>query len=120
MTPEGRVKVKVRKLLDLMIRQKLSIYAFMPVQRGLGASALDYYCCISGWFVAIETKVPGKKLTLRQVITAKEIAAARGLVCVVRNDDDIIALAAMLWEKRESCIYDVLGSKEIYGELWCR
>ncbi len=84
-TPEGAVKAKIKRALEALPRQ----YRFMPVQAGLGAPGLDFYCCISGWFIAIETKVPGKKLTPRQRQTAMEIAGAGGVVYVIRDQDDI-------------------------------
>lgn len=85
MTPEGRVKAKVKKALETLPAP----YRFMPVQNGMGAPGLDFYCCICGMFVAIETKVEGKKLTDRQRETASQIAAAGGLVYVVRTEADI-------------------------------
>lgn len=85
-TPEGRVKDKVRKALNSLP----SHYRFMPVQNGMGAPGLDFFCCIESMFVAIETKVEGKKLTDRQRETARKIAEAGGLVFVIRNDGDII------------------------------
>lgn len=86
MTPEGRVKARVDRELN---RGGLAYYKFKPVQNGMGAPGLDYYTCIRGWFVAIETKVEGKKLTPRQASTAKDIVTAGGTVFVIRNDYDI-------------------------------
>jgi hypothetical protein len=57
MTPEGKVKAAVNKVLA---RYK-KIYRFMPVPYGYGESSLDYLICVNGRFVAIETKAPGKK-----------------------------------------------------------
>lgn len=91
-TPEGKVKAKVKRALEKLP----SVYRFMPVQNGMGAPGLDFYLCIGGLFVAIETKVPGKPLTARQLTTAQEIASAGGLVFVIRNDDDIEHMVARL------------------------
>lgn len=85
MTPEGRVKAKVKRALATLRRH----YHFMPVQNGMGAPALDYFCCISGLFIAIETKVPGKGLTDRQRLTANAIVAAHGIVYVIHDDHEI-------------------------------
>lgn len=93
MTPEGRVKVKVNKALSSLPQA----YRFMPVQNGMGAPGLDYYCCIAGRFVAIETKVEGKPLTPRQEITKANIEAAGGTVFVIRTDDDIALMMARLY-----------------------
>lgn len=105
-TPEGRVKTKVKRALG-------EHYRFMPVQNGMGAPGLDFFCCIEGLFVAIETKVPGKPLTPRQYETAKAIARSGGLVFVIRDDADIYAMFAKLaiWASRQrgpGIIYDKL------------
>ena len=85
MTPEGRVKAKVKRALATLPQK----YHLMPVQNGMGAPALDFYCCVSGFFVAIETKAPGKKLTPRQELTAKAIRGAGGFVFVIDSDTAI-------------------------------
>lgn len=87
MTPEGRVKAKVKRALTTLPR----CYSFRPVQNGMGAPGLDIYCCINSTFVAIETKTPGKKMTPRQETTAAEIRAAGGLVFVVDGDETLDA-----------------------------
>jgi hypothetical protein len=84
-TPEGKVKAKV----DRALASLSNCYKFKPVQNGMGAPGLDYYCSINGRFVSIETKVPGKNLTPRQEITKSQIEASGGLVFVIRDDDDI-------------------------------
>lgn len=81
-TPEGKVKAAVKKLLESYD----GIYFYMPVPGGFGKATLDYLCCVRGQFFAIETKAPGKKLTLRQATTVAEIQAAMGKVFVV---DDV-------------------------------
>lgn len=92
MTPEGRVKAKVDRALAKLSRT----YKFKPVQNGMGAPGLDYYCCINGLFVAIETKVPGKHPTPRQEETIKSIRAAGGLVFVIHDQDEINAMVALI------------------------
>jgi hypothetical protein len=88
MTPEGRVKAKVNKVLKTFPR----LWKFMPVQTGYGLPALDYLLCVGGRFIAIETKVKGKTLTPRQLDTKAAIEAAGGIVCIV-DDDASLALA---------------------------
>ena len=90
-TPEHKVKEKVKRRLLSEFPKR---YLFMPVQNGLGAPALDMYCCIptgdetwSAIFVAIETKAPGKRLTTRQEDTKQRIEEAGGFVYVVDGDD---------------------------------
>lgn len=106
-TPEGRVKDKVRKALKGVEPR----YTFMPVQNGMGSPALDWFCCIKGCFVAIETKVPGKKLTDRQRTTAMEIKRAHGTVFVIRDQEDINHMIGHLAN-------GVLFQATIYDKLW--
>jgi hypothetical protein len=106
MTPEGRVKAKVNRALDKLAP---NVYRFMPVQQGLGAPALDYYICTNGWFIAIETKVKGKKLTPRQEVTKAKIIAAGGKVFTVDDDASLetaiqyITTCLLSCTNREEC-----------------
>lgn len=81
-TPEGRVKAKVNRLLD----KYKGMYRHMPVPYGYGASTLDYLICFRGRFLAIETKAPGKKPTDRQKMIADQIRAAGGVVFIIDGD----------------------------------
>lgn len=81
MTPEGRTKAKVKRVLG-----KPGIYFHMPVQNGMGAPTLDFVGCAAGQFFAIETKAPGKKPTPRQEITISQMQAAGGKVFVIDGD----------------------------------
>lgn len=83
MTPEGKVKAKVNKALEEF---GPLVYRFMPVQNGMGAPGLDYFLCVNGHFVSIETKAKGGKLTPRQELTKQKIEAAGGWVFVVYDD----------------------------------
>lgn len=94
MTPEGRVKAKVKKALDTL---KTDVWRFMPVQTGFGSPALDYLLCIRGRFVSIETKAPGKKLTPLQESTKAAMEAAGGIVLVVWDESSLeIAMKIIL------------------------
>jgi len=93
-TPEGRVKKKVKAALDTL---GSDCWRFMPVQTGYGAPALDYLLAIRGRFVAIETKAPGKKLTALQEGTKAAIEAAGGIVLVVWDESSLaIAMKIIL------------------------
>lgn len=94
MTPEGKVKAKVNRRMRDHFGTRL--YRFMPVQNGMGAPSLDYLCCVSGLFVAIETKVPGKHMTPRQIITRDEIEMAGGLVFEIHDDAEIDTMIAQI------------------------
>jgi len=93
-TPEGRVKAKVKKALDKL---GTDCWRFMPVQTGYGVPALDYLLCIRGRFVAIETKAPGKRLTALQEGTKAAMEAAGGIVLVVWDETSLeIAMKIIL------------------------
>ena len=94
-TPEGKVKNKVNKALA---KYGAQVYRFMPVQMGYGAPALDYFLCAIGVFIAVETKVKGKKLTPRQVATKTQIENADGKVFVVDDDKSLKKLTEYLDE----------------------
>ncbi|EIZ87132.1 VRR-NUC domain superfamily [Methylobacterium sp. GXF4] len=83
MTPEGKVKKKVKDLFT----QYPHIFYDMPVPGGYGKSTLDFICCINGLFFAVETKAPNKEPTKRQEGLMNDILAAGGAVFVVAGDD---------------------------------
>jgi len=83
MTPEGKVKEKVKKVL-----KEYNAYYHMPVQNGMGKPSLDFICCHKGRFLAIETKTEKGKLTLRQEATIDEMQAAGAIVLVIRGESD--------------------------------
>ena len=74
MTPEGRVKQNISRIL----KSFPFVYSFMPVQYGMGASGVDYHCVAGKYYqfgdvaemipVAffIEAKKPGDDPTDRQ------------------------------------------------------
>jgi hypothetical protein len=85
MTPEGRVKHLVKK----MLAEFTGLHAHWPVQNGMGSPTLDCIVCCRGYYVAIETKAPGKHPTPRQELTIEHIKAAGGLVFVISNDREV-------------------------------
>jgi hypothetical protein len=107
MTPEGRVKNKVKDLLRVH-----NAYWFMPVQNGMGAPALDFmHVQIHGAPVfAIETKAPGKTLTVRQARTVAQIRAAGGTVFIIDGDTKELEQ----WLKKTVSIFP--NSKSTCGE----
>lgn len=80
MTPEGRIKDQVKKLLA---NYGDELDAFWPVQNGMGSPALDCIICYKGQHVEIETKAPGKKPTPRQEITIAKKRKAGSWVYVI-------------------------------------
>lgn len=82
-TPEKKVKLAVRKILD-----RLGIYHFMPPGMGLGRSGIpDIIGCYKGHFVAIECKAGKGKTTALQERELQWIADAGGFTFVAREDN---------------------------------
>ena len=83
MTPESRVKAKLKKWLDFN-----SYYHFWPVQMGMGAATVDCLACIADRFWAIECKREGiRKPTSRQAAVMARIRAAGGVTYLVTMKD---------------------------------
>jgi hypothetical protein len=80
MTPEGYIKKRVKQRLA-----ELRAYQYWPVPGVLGTTTLDCVAVIAGKPVFIETKAPGKRLTLRQLRIKHQIEAAGGTVLVIDN-----------------------------------
>ena len=72
MTPEGKVKVRVKNILNAY-----GAYHFWPVQTGMGARTLDCLGCHNGRGFSIETKAPGQKLTEQQRAIADRMEYSR-------------------------------------------
>jgi hypothetical protein len=93
-TPEGKVKQDVRKLLT-----EFNIWFYMPVQTGYGVGGIpDFICCWKGMFIAIETKAPGResRVTPAQRQRMTEIREHGGRVVVVSSADELRLWLGML------------------------
>jgi hypothetical protein len=85
MTPEGKVKDKIKKILKAK-----GIYYAMPHGAGYGnAGVPDFLCCVQGWFLAIEAKAKGGKPTALQVKNMDDIRSSGGVSLVV--DEETLA-----------------------------
>ena len=82
MTPEGRVKKLITKILKFY-----DAYYFMPVQAGYGTMGLDYHCCSEGRALFIEAKSETGKLSPRQIRLIQRIRASGGVVFVIFGTD---------------------------------
>jgi len=88
-TPEGKVKDAIKKLL-----KSRDIWYYLPVSNGMGQHGIpDFICCVppTGKFLAIETKAPGK---LRTVTPLQEraignIRTAKGWALVIDDVEDL-------------------------------
>lgn len=80
MTPEGKIKAAVKKLLA---NYGDELDQFWPVQNGMGSPALDCIVCYRGRHIEIETKAPGGVPTPRQEITIAKKKKAGAWVFVI-------------------------------------
>jgi len=90
LTPEGKVKVQVKKILD----RYPSRYRFAPATGGFGSSGIpDIVACIHGKFIAVECKAKGNKPTGLQMKNLRDIEAAGGYPYIV--DETGVGVFAM-------------------------
>ena len=93
-TPEKKVKLKVRAILDW----DKDIYYFTPMTGGYGRSGVpDIVGCYKGRFFAIECKAGKGTTTALQDKNIKEIEKAGGRVIVV-NENNLEEVRLMLSE----------------------
>jgi Holliday junction resolvase len=93
-TPEKKVKLKVRAILDW----DKDIYYFTPMTGGYGRSGVpDIVGCHKGRFFAIECKAGKGTTTALQDKNIKEIEKAGGRVIVV-NENNLEEVRLMLSE----------------------
>jgi hypothetical protein len=79
MTPEGRVKKRVKEILN-----ELGAYYTMPMGTGFSSSgAPDFIICIAGLFYGIECKANGGKPTALQLKHHDDIRKAGGIAVVI-------------------------------------
>lgn len=92
MTPEGKVKARIKAVL----KKYENLYYDMPVPSGYGKSGLDFHGCYNGRYFAIEAKAPGKEPTVLQRSVIRQILAAGGMCFVVSDDRELGILEAWL------------------------
>ena len=94
MTPERKVKDKVKKILDAH-----GAYYFLPATHGYGSSGVpDIVACVKGRFIGIECKAKGNTTTALQDRNLKQIGDTGGIALVI-NEHNLNALVEAL----ESC-----------------
>jgi len=80
-TPEAKVKKRVRKVLD-----ELDAYYVMPVTGGYGSSgAPDFLVCYRGKFIGIECKAGDNQPTALQFKNLRRIQDCGGAALVVNE-----------------------------------
>ena len=83
MTPESKVKARVKKILDY-----LGAYYFMPATGGYGRSGIpDIVGCYKGVFFAVECKAGKGIPTALQEREIQKIIKAGGAAWVVNEDN---------------------------------
>jgi len=81
MTPEAKVKAKVKKLL-----LEYNAYFFMPATHGYGSSGVpDIVACFNGRFIGIECKAGSNKPTGLQLMNLNSIERTGGLSFVINE-----------------------------------
>jgi Holliday junction resolvase len=81
MTPEAKVKKRVKEELD-----KMGVYHFSPMQNGMGRAGIpDIIGCFDGHFIAIECKAGKGTTTALQERELTRIQNAGGYALVVNE-----------------------------------
>jgi len=82
-TPEGKVKIKAKKILD-----KLGAYYFMPMGGPFGRSGIpDIIGCLNGRFFGIECKANGNKPTALQMRELQDILDHGGISMIIDENN---------------------------------
>lgn len=97
MTPEGKVKQKIKKVLA-----KHDLWQYWPVPSGFGRRTVDALCLYYGRFFVIEAKRPGKEPTALQARELEDIKKKGGVAFVIDNDEGVQALDEWLEEMRDT------------------
>lgn len=96
-TPEGKVKANITKLLKSYDK----LWYFMPVPGGFGVRTVDYIGCYRGVFFVIEAKRPGKDATDLQKLAMQQVRDAGGAAFLINDDTTLAVFKAWLdaWTK---------------------
>jgi hypothetical protein len=90
-TPEGKVKQKVKKILD-----ESKAYYVMPMTGGYGNSGIsDFIVCISGYFLTIETKA-GKNAPTALQLKHMRLTREAGGTALIINEGNLSSLKSTL------------------------
>ena len=98
MTPEAKVKAKIKAIL-----KEERIYYAMPIGTGYGNSGVpDFLCCVNGLFLGIEAKANGGKPTELQKKNLKDIELCGGYTAVINeNASDLQYLVELIKQLKE-------------------
>ena len=96
MTPEAKVKVRIRAILDAA-----NVYYAMPIGTGYGNSGVpDFLCCVGGRFLAIEAKARHGHVTALQERALQKIKEAGGFAMVI-NEESMPGLVQVIRSLQE-------------------
>ena len=113
MTPEGRVKKRVKEILN-----ELGAYYTMPMGTGFSSSgAPDFIICIAGLFYGIECKANGGKPTALQLKHHDDIREAGGVALVV-DETNVVNLRKELLnyvEESKNLVPSEVGQVDQHG-----
>jgi hypothetical protein len=91
MTPEAKVKKKIKERLDYM-----GAYFLQPIGTGFGSNgAPDIVVCYKGFFIGIEAKAGKGKTTALQEFNLKRIEGMGGLALVI-NEANVSQLEELI------------------------
>lgn len=95
MTPEGKVKDRIKKILN----KYTPVWWFMPATGGYGKSGVpDFVACVKGKFLAIEAKATDTSpITELQKLAIVEIGDAEGYATVLHAGNVEVALPKTLY-----------------------
>lgn len=91
MTPEAKVKAKIKKILD-----DNDVYHFSPFQAGMGRAGIpDIVACFKGTFIGIEAKAGKNTPTMLQERELDKIRYSGGHAIVI-NEENLDTLEYLL------------------------
>lgn len=97
MTPEAKVKKKVKAILD-----EMDVYYFMPFSGGYGTSGVpDIVGCYKGKFIGIECKAGAGRATALQVKNLNHIGRCGGVALIV-NEENVANLKELIHHEIQS------------------
>jgi hypothetical protein len=103
-TPEGRVKAKIRDVLN----RHEGLWQYWPVPSGYGRRTVDVIGCFRGFFFAIEAKRDGEEPTELQREELLAMRDAGGVTFVIAGEHHIglASLESWLQELEKRYLYD--------------
>ncbi len=113
LTPEGKVKDKVKAIL-----KRRGVWFCMPRGQTYGRAGIpDFLCCHKGRFIAIETKAGRGKATPLQLRELKDIFGHQGIALIVREDGMPELNAARDFAEKMCVPFGLTTDEKIGGSL---